>query len=99
MIPTHPAMLKIDQTAIDRMEQSYPGIADQIRHFEAAGLPPCPNCGSTETASVQCGLIQRSINIFAATTKFHLVANLPKGAHFFCNACKQYFADIPSQEI
>jgi hypothetical protein len=87
-------MLKVDQITIDRMEKSYSGIAVQISEFEAAELPHCSHCESANTADVQVGLIQRTINLTAATTKFRLVPNGPKPGRYFCNDCNQYFGDI-----
>jgi hypothetical protein len=84
-------MLKVDQASIDRMESSYAGIAEQIRHFDTAELPSCPHCNSSDTASMQVGLVQRAMNIAAATTKFHLIPNGPKPGHYFCNDCKRCF--------
>jgi hypothetical protein len=68
-------VLKIDQATIDQMENAYPGIAEQIRQFNAAEFLACPHCASPDTASVQVGVIGRTINLCAATTKFHLRAN------------------------
>jgi hypothetical protein len=86
-------MLKVDQATIDRMERSYPGITEQIHHFDTAGLPACPHCNSSNTASVQIGLVQRAINIAAATTKFRLIPNESKPGPYFCNDCKRYFGN------
>jgi hypothetical protein len=85
-------MLKVDQSRIDRMESSYPGIAAQIRRFDAAKLPPCSHCGSPHTADVQVGVIGRTINLAVATTKFRLIANGPKPGSHFCNQCKRFFS-------
>lgn len=57
-----------------------------------ADLPPCPDCGSEDTASVQIGVIQRTMNIAAATTKFKLIPNGPKPGPYFCNACDRFFS-------
>ena len=74
------------------LEERYPGITEQIRRFENAELPPCPHCGSSDTASVQVGIIGRTININAATRKFKLVPNMPdKRGDYFCNKCGKYF--------
>ena len=76
------------------METSYPGIREQIFRFDAAELPVCPDCNSPDTASVQVGVIGRTINLCAATSKFHLIPNGPKPGEFFCNSCRKYFNDI-----
>lgn len=84
-------MIKISQEEIEIMEHRYPGIKEQIQHFEAMDLPACPICGSDDTASVQAGVIGRTVLISAATTKFHLMANYNGKGKFFCNICKKQF--------
>lgn len=83
-------MLKLDRAKLDHLEMSYPGISKQIADFENADLPACPKCDSSNTARVQCGIIGRTIDIAAATTKVHLAANDPPGP-YFCNECRHYF--------
>jgi hypothetical protein len=84
-------MQEIDDDTLDELERRYPGIRDQILHFEDASLPACPRCGSQNTAEVNVGIIGRTISIAAATTKFKLIPNGPKPGHYFCNACKTFF--------
>ncbi len=84
-------MLNIDEDNLKRLEKQYPGIVKTILHFEHATLPTCSRCGSEDTADVQCGIVGRTINIAAATTKFKLVPNGPKPGNYFCNACNEYF--------
>ena len=84
-------MLKVGQATMDDMERQYPGISEQIRRIEERDLPNCPNCGAKDTAEVQCGIIGRTINLAAATTRFKLIANGPKPGSHFCNACGKYF--------
>lgn len=84
-------MLTLGSEDLDRLESQHPGIAESIRRFEAADLPPCPKCKSSETASVQVGIVGRSIAIASATTKFHLRPNGRPG-NYFCSSCGQYFA-------
>lgn len=84
-------MLRIDAHALDRLERAYPGIVQTIRYFEAARLPGCSRCRSQDTASVQCGIIGRSINLAGATSKVKLIANGPKPGKYFCNACNEFF--------
>ena len=84
-------MLKIDPARLVKMEKDYPGITHDINRFERMNLPRCSYCGSSDTASVQCGLIGRTIAIFGATTKFKLVANGPLPFNCFCNDCEMYF--------
>jgi hypothetical protein len=69
----------------------YPGITRQVRYFEEAKFPSCAHCGSTDTASVQIGVIGRTIAIACRTRKFHLIANGPRSGKYYCHNCKQYF--------
>ena len=84
-------MLKIDKDALNRMESSYPGIREEILHFDGAALPTCNRCGSQNTAQVNVGIIGRTINIACATTKFKLIPNVPKPGDYFCNDCDKFF--------
>ena len=84
-------MLKIDKETLERMEKEYPGIRETILGFEEATLPVCSRCGSENTADAQCGIIGRTINIAAATTKFKVIANGPKAGKYFCNTCNEFF--------
>jgi len=86
-------MLKINQSSLNSMESRYEGILESIKHFEEMQIPPCPRCNSTNTASVQVGVIGRTINLAAATTKFHLVTNGGQAfGKYFCNTCRHYFS-------
>ena len=91
-------MLKVDKETLKRMERKYPGIGEEILYFEKAKLPVCTRCGSENTADVQCGIIGRTINITAATTKFKLIVNGPRPGRFFCNVCKKFFNQKRSGE-
>lgn len=85
---TSPAPVKEYKTG----EERYPGITEQIRHFEEMELPSCPHCGSGDTASVQVGIIGRTIYIAGSTKKFKLVPNMKdKSGKYFCNNCKKYY--------
>jgi hypothetical protein len=84
-------MLKVDKKTLDRMEVNYPGIREQILSREEAVLPKCPQCGSTDTAKVEVGIIGRTIHIAAATSKFKLLPNGPVPGKYFCGKCAQYF--------
>lgn len=75
----------------EKLEKDYPGITNNIRHFEEAELPLCINCGSSDTASVQIGVIGRTIAILGMTTKFFLIPNGPAPGKYFCRKCRQYF--------
>ena len=69
-------MLKVSETSIRNMEKRYPGIEEQIFHFENMEIPPCPNCASTDTARIQAGVIGRTMSITMATTKFKFFPKL-----------------------
>jgi len=84
-------MIKVPNSTIEQMEKAYEGITEQIWRFENAQLPPCPHCGSEDTASVQVGIIGRTMHLVAATTKIHPVPNSPIEGKYFCNACRKYF--------
>lgn len=84
-------MLKIDKETLDHMEKGSPGIGETILRFDEATLPVCSGCGSENTADVQCGIVGRTANIAAATTKFKLIANGPKPGKYFCNVCNEFF--------
>ncbi len=86
-------MLKIDPTALDDLEASHPGIRSQVMDIENATLPPCPQCGSTDTAVTRCGVVGRSIAIAAATSKIKLLANRPPPGRCCCNICGGFFDD------
>lgn len=90
-------MLKINQAALEQMEKQYQGIIGSIMRFENAELPSCPHCGSGDTASVQVGIIGRTIYIAAATTKFKLIPNSPKMGEYFCNDCKRFFGEAKNK--
>jgi len=79
------------------MDRDYAGLMDDIMYFENTLLPICLDCSSEDTASVQVGIIQRSINIAAATTKFKLIANGPKLGEYYCNSCRKFFS-IPENQ-
>ena len=84
-------MLKVNKETLDWMEKTYPGIGESIRSHEEDALPVCSRCGSEDTASVGCGVIGRTINLAAATTKFKLFPNRPSLGKYFCNSCDKFF--------
>lgn len=84
-------MLKFDEDALTHLEKQYPGIIRTILSFETADLPVCTHCGSVDTAEVLVGILGRTINIVAATTKVVLLPNGPKPEQYRCNTCGKYF--------
>ena len=74
------------------MKAQYPDITEQYLSFDEAELPSCSHCGSKDTASVQVGIIGRTIHLAGASRKFKLVPNgSDKKGKYFCNACGKFF--------
>lgn len=84
-------MIKVSTDLIDKMEKIYPEIKGQIKWFENLNLPPCPVCAGTDVASVQVGIIGRTIHLALATTKFHLMLNYNGEGIYYCNTCRKFF--------
>lgn len=84
-------MLTVPESFLDSLEQKYPGIKDQVLSVDAADLPPCDSCGSSDTATVQCGLVGRSINVGGCTSKLKLIPNGPGPGLLWCNGCESFF--------
>ena len=84
-------MKTMDNKSIRELEEQYPEFRESLDTYESADLPLCPVCGSTTTAQVITGLIGRTINLAAATTKVKLLPNGHPG-DFHCEACDQFFA-------
>jgi hypothetical protein len=80
-----------DKERLNKLENDYPGITDNIMYFEEAELPACTHCGSNDTASVQIGIIGRTIAIVSMTRKFYLIPNGPAPGKYFCRTCKKYY--------
>ena len=83
-------MLKVDQEWIDRVDAQRPGFRDLVERWDAKDVPPCPSCGSDDTAEVSAGLVGTSIRLAGATTKIRLLANGHPADHY-CNQCESYF--------
>lgn len=82
--------LKTSLERLIEMEDEQPGIIEHIMYYEDMELPPCPKCGSGNTAVVNVGIVRRTLYLAAATRKFHLRANGRPG-DYYCNVCKSYF--------
>lgn len=67
------------------------------RQFTQMDVPPCTRCGSTNTASVQVGVIGVTIRLAATCPKFKLIPNGPKPGEWFCRSCQEYF-DAPHSD-
>ena len=64
--------------------------------FMRMDVPPCTQCGSHNTASVQVGVIGLTIRLAATCRKFKLIGNGPKPGKWFCNSCQKFF-NIPDE--
>lgn len=85
-------MLKVDQKTLDEMERQHRGIVETILSFENAALPVCSHCGSDNTATVNVGIVGRSIYLVTATTKAKLVPNMKdKLGKYFCHECNKFY--------
>ncbi len=91
-------MTKELEEQLAHMEENYPGITQQVMRFERMEMPPCPYCGSDDTAIVQVGIIGRSITVAAVSRKVTLVANNKPG-DYRCNLCKEYFTPAKEEEV
>lgn len=74
-------------------EQVYQEIYSRFMQME---VPPCTQCDSLNTASVQVGVIGLTIRLAATCRKFKLIPNGPKPDNWFCNSCQQFFS-IPKE--
>jgi hypothetical protein len=90
---------RVDEEHLAWMEVHYPGILKMLVEWELLDIPPCPHCGSQDTADVQVGFVGYTMYLTSATTKFHMIMNGPKEGQYFCNACRKYFgrADEPGE--
>ena len=88
-------MVKVNEQWIRAVEQVCPGFRATLNYYESLALPPCPKCGSLNSAIVSAGLVGFSIHLAAATTKFKL---LPNGhpADFHCADCGDFFNEEPT---
>jgi hypothetical protein len=85
-------MIKVDDDSLKNMEEQYRGIKKQIFDYDKEKLPACRFCKSSDTAQVQFGIIGRTMNIAAATTKFKLAVKSKKTKRYYCNSCSKYFS-------
>lgn len=93
-------MLKRTEKELQEMEDGYPGVIESIMELEEMELPRCTACQSENTATLQCGIVGRSIMVASGTSKIKLVPNRsktgPLSMNFFCNDCKGFF-DEPGE--
>lgn len=85
-------MLKVSDEELERLDDQYPGLRETILKFEALEVPDCPNCQSGNTASVQIGIIGRTIALVAATSKVKLFPNRTFEEEWFCHECQKPFS-------
>ena len=74
----------------------YERILDQ---YNGMDVPQCIHCGSTDTASVECGVIRLTMSLSATCRKFKLVGNGPKPAEWYCNSCEKFFNEDGSEPL
>lgn len=84
-------MIKKTYRELRKSERDYPGIIKDIRPYENAVLPVCPNCGSNHTATVIAGIIGRTICMVGSTTRIKLHPNRPFEGSYYCNDCTAYY--------
>jgi hypothetical protein len=72
-------------------EKVYQEIYQRFARME---VPPCPQCGTSNTASVQVGIVWITIRMASTCPKFKLIPNGPKPGNWFCNSCGKFF-DVP----
>ena len=77
-------------------EQVYARILQQ---YNAMDVPQCVHCESTDTASVECGVIRLTMALSANCRKFKLIGNGPKPAKWYCNNCKAFFNEDGSEPL
>ena len=65
--------------------------------FTRMEVPPCPRCGTSNTASVQVGIVWITIWMASTCPKFKLIPNGPKPGNWFCNTCQKFF-DVPYEQ-
>lgn len=84
-------MLRVTEEQLEYLDRRRPGVRQLVMQFENADLPPCPRCGSADTARVQVGVVGVTISIACATTKIKLLANGGDArGSYWCNACERF---------
>jgi hypothetical protein len=74
-----------------KIEQTYPGVTEQIDRYQKDEPSSCSHCGSANTANVMVGIMGRSITI-AAETGAKLVPNVEdRLGTYWCRNCKKFF--------
>ena len=78
------------------LEQVYAKILKQYNEMD---VPQCVHCASTDTASVECGVIRLTMALSANCRKFKLIGNGPKPAKWYCNNCEAFFNEDGSEPL
>ena len=98
--PTHPGTGTVEEKGLP---MATPETYDHDKvyqelyaRFIRMEVPPCTQCGSHDTASVQVGVIGLTIRLAATCRKFKLIGNGPKPGKWFCNSCQKFF-NIPDE--
>ena len=83
-------MLKVTPQELEGMDRDWPGLREQVLHFESVHLPDCVRCGFTRTAAVTVGSGRPNV-IASCTSKLVPILNgVPPGA-FWCHGCEEFF--------
>ncbi|MDB4365755.1 hypothetical protein N9Z08_02390 [Pirellulales bacterium] len=70
-----------------------------LKQYNEMDVPQCVHCTSTDTASVECGIIRLTMALSANCRKFKLIGNGPKPAEWYCNSCKLFFNKDGSEPL
>ncbi len=70
-----------------------------LQRYSAMDVPQCIHCESTDTASVECGVIRLTMVLSANCSKFKLIGNGPKPAEWYCNSCGKFFNEDGSEPL
>lgn len=72
------------------------GPLHDLQYFEALHLPPCAECGSSDTAVIEAGDDPRLAQLGAATRRVKVVRYQPRAfrgpaPRYFCHGCESSF--------
>ncbi len=81
------------------MANFYEVYEEMLEQYNAMDVPQCIHCESTDTASVECGVIRLTMSLSATCRKFKLVGNGPKPAEWYCNSCEKFFNEDGSEPL
>jgi len=85
-------MLRVSGLWLMAVESQFPGIREEIARLDSVKMPPCPHCGSGNTAVVHVGMAGHNVHLARATTKVALVLCAPAPGTHRCNGCGSFFS-------